>query len=99
METQNTLDKNYLPTTPNFITETKDLLIGMSPGSKAIKLYNESVMPARWNNLITSITYILCYIYLSMGNIMSYNEIHGCAQLYVTILIPTLSFELSTIYL
>ena len=49
--------------------------------------------------LMISIMYIFCHIYLSMGNRMSYNEIHGCAQLYVTILIPHPEFEVSNIYL
>ena len=37
--------------------------------------------------LIVSIMYILCRIYLSIGNMMPYNKFHDCAQLYCTILI------------
>ena len=37
--------------------------------------------------LIIPIMYILCHIYLSVDNMMSYNRIHDSAQLDVTILI------------
>ena len=49
-------------------------------------------------DILLQILYIICLMCLFMGNIKPDDEIHGCAQLDVTMLIPYPEFEIYIMY-